>query len=186
MIEHAILAIVIHVVVPGDTLSGIAGARWPAVCQANHIRNCDLIYPGQRISLTGSGGSGDREPDGDSDDIRIAHKTSGGSGSSQYVSGGTLGCSGLERLWIAAGGNPGSAFLAAEIAMAESGGRQYATGPAGERGYWQIHPLHGSLSTYSAFGNARAAIIISGNGSHWGDWTTYTSGAYAGRCLRRG
>ena len=39
---------------------------------------------------------------------------------------GTLGCSGLEALWEAAGGSHAEAFMAAEIAMAESGGRQYA------------------------------------------------------------
>lgn len=74
------------------------------------------------------------------------------------------------------------AFLAAEIAEAESSGEQYATGPAGERGYWQIHPDHGALSTYDAYGNARAAVLISDYGRNWSPWTTYTSGAYAGRC----
>jgi len=96
---------------------------------------------------------------------------------------GTLGCSGLESLWIDAGGSHGEAFIAAEIARAESGGNQYATGAAGERGYWQINPDHGSLSTYDAYGNARAAVIISDNGRNWTPWTTYVSGAYVGRCL---
>ena len=100
--------------------------------------------------------------------------------------GGTLGCTGLEALWQSAGGSHSAAFVAAEIAMAESGGRQYATGAAGERGYWQIHPDHGALSTYSAYGNARAAIIISSNGVNWSPWTTYVSGAYLGRCLGGG
>ena len=71
---------------------------------------------------------------------------------------------------------------AASIAMAESGGNQFATGTVGERGYWQINPVNGSLSTYDPYGNARAAVIMSGNGSNWSPWTTYTSGAYAGRC----
>jgi hypothetical protein len=66
--------------------------------------------------------------------------------------------------------------------MAESSGRQYATGPAGERGYWQIHPVHGALSTYNAYGNARAAVIISNYGHNWNPWTTYTHGLYRGRC----
>jgi hypothetical protein len=72
--------------------------------------------------------------------------------------------------------------MAASIAMAESSGRQFATGPAGERGYWQIHPDHGSLSTYDPLGNARAAVAISGHGRNWTPWTTFTSGAYRGRC----
>jgi hypothetical protein len=31
-------------------------------------------------------------------------------------------------------------------------------------------------------GNAKAAIAISDDGRDWDPWTTYTSGAYAGRC----
>lgn len=96
---------------------------------------------------------------------------------------GSLGCAGLESLWRDAGGASWAAFTAAEIAIAESGGNQYATGAAGERGYWQIHPDHGSLSTYDAYGNARAAVIISDDGRNWSPWTTWTSGAYYGKCL---
>lgn len=99
------------------------------------------------------------------------------------VSGGTLGCGGLQALWDAAGGAHWASFTAAEVAIAESGGNQYATGPVGERGYWQINPDHGSLSTYDPYGNARAAVIISADGTNWSAWTTYTSGAYIGRCL---
>jgi LysM repeat protein len=96
---------------------------------------------------------------------------------------GTLSCSGLERLWDMAGGNPAHAFIAAEIAMAESGGRQYAHSPTNDFGYWQINGSHGSsMATYDPLGNARAAIALSGNGTHWSPWTTYTSGAYRGRC----
>jgi len=95
---------------------------------------------------------------------------------------GTLGCSGLERLWEAAGGSPAHAFIAAEIAMAESGGNQYAHSPTNDFGYWQINGSNGALATYDAFGNARSAIILSQNGTNWSPWTTYTSGAYAGRC----
>jgi hypothetical protein len=66
--------------------------------------------------------------------------------------------------------------------MAESGGQQYATGAAGERGYWQINPVNGALSTYNAYGNARSAVIMSRNGTNWYPWTTWSDGAYAGRC----
>ena len=106
---------------------------------------------------------------------------SGGSGSAATLSG-TLGCSGLEQLWEEAGGNPSEAFMAAEIAMAESGGNQYAHSPTDDFGYWQINAVNGSLATYDAYGNARAAVIISHDGTDWYPWTTYTSGAYAGRC----
>lgn len=191
MLEALAIAAVIHVVKPGDTLYAISpNHNWGAVCQENHLPDCNLIYPGQKlrvngVSLTVNISKGDHEPDNDGDDrgsVRLsgAHRAAVAYGA---VRGGTLGCQGLERLWDAAGGAPGSAFIAAEVATAESGGNQYATGAAGERGYWQINPDHGALSTYDAFGNARAAIIISGNGSNWGAWTTYTSGAYIGRCL---
>lgn len=96
--------------------------------------------------------------------------------------GGTLTCSGLEGLWRSAGGAPSQQVTAASIAMAESAGEQFATGPFGERGYWQINPDHGTLSTYNAWGNARAAVILSGNGTDWSPWTTFVDGAYVGRC----
>ena len=95
---------------------------------------------------------------------------------------GTLDCAGLEALWVSAGGAPSAEVTAASIAMAESSGDQYATGPDGERGYWQIHPVHGALSTYDPYGNAQAAVIISNDGSDWSPWTTFVDGAYAGQC----
>ena len=100
--------------------------------------------------------------------------------------GGTLSCRGLEALWESAGGSSAAAFTAAEIAMAESGGRQYATnlngGRSTDRGYWQINSVHGSLSTYGAYANARAAVLISHDGSNWTPWVTYSTGAYQGKC----
>ena len=101
-------------------------------------------------------------------------------------SGGTLSCRGLEALWESAGGSPGAAFTAAEIAQAESSGRQYATNQNGngtvDRGYWQINSIWGGLSTFDPAGNARAAVQISHNGTDWSPWVTYATGAYAGRC----
>ena len=109
------------------------------------------------------------------------HRRSSSGGGSATLSG-TLSCSGLERLWEEAGGNPSDAFMAAEIAMAESGGNQYAHSPTNDFGYWQINGVHGALATYDPYGNARAAVLISSDGTDWYPWTTYTSGAYAGRC----
>jgi hypothetical protein len=100
--------------------------------------------------------------------------------------GGTLNCAGLERLWESAGGSRGEAFTAAEIAMAESGGRQYATNTNGgrstDRGYWQVNSVHGAQSTYDAYDNALAAVQISDNGRDFTPWVTYNTGAYQGRC----
>jgi len=96
---------------------------------------------------------------------------------------GKLNCTGLEALWEAAGGAHSEAFMAAEIAMAESGGNQFALSPTNDYGYWQINGSHGpSMATFNPMGNAKAAIAISDDGHNWGAWTTYTSGAYAGRC----
>lgn len=98
--------------------------------------------------------------------------------------GGTLSCSGLEALWEAAGGSSGEAFMAAEIAMAESGGQQYAVSPSDDYGYWQINmPSWGpGMASFVPIVNAESAIKISQDGSNWSPWTTYTSGAYEGRC----
>jgi hypothetical protein len=72
--------------------------------------------------------------------------------------------------------------MAAEIAMAESGGNQYALSPTDDYGYWQINISNGSLATFNALGNAHSAVILSQDGTNWDPWTTYTSGAYAGQC----
>jgi LysM repeat protein len=169
-----------YTVRPGDTLSSIAQrfygspAHWQWLYQANRsvIKNPNVIEPGEVLNVP-------YEPS--------AHGTTSASAgpavrTTSTALSGTLGCPGLEELWEEAGGSHAEAVMAASIAMAESSGRQYATGAAGERGYWQIHPDHGSLSTYDPLGNAKAAAIISDDGTNWTPWTTFTSGAYRGRC----
>jgi len=111
----------------------------------------------------------------------VVVQSSTGTGTSGGLSG-TLGCSGLEQLWNAAGGNPADAFMAAEIAMAESDGHQYALSPTDDYGYWQINASNGALATFNAYGNARSAIILSDDGTNWDAWTTYPEGRYEGRC----
>jgi LysM repeat protein len=165
----------------GDSLSSIAqryygsAADWPTLYTANKsvIANPNRILPGQVLTIPSSASA--------------RSTTTGSQARSSVLTtssalSGTLSCRGLEELWEQAGGPASRAVLAASIAMAESGGRQFATGAAGERGYWQIHPVHGSLSTYNALGNAKAAVAISGDGTDWTPWTTFTSGAYRGRC----
>jgi LysM repeat protein len=165
---------------PGDTLSSIAqrfygsAADWRGLYQVNRsvVRNPDVIYPGEVLDVPYQ--------------LPTTSRASAPAGSTVLTSSaalsGTLGCSGLEELWEQAGGSDAQAVTAASIAMAESSGQQYATGAAGERGYWQINPDHGSLSTYDPLGNAKAAVVISDDGTNWTPWTTYTSGAYLGRC----
>lgn len=94
-------------------------------------------------------------------------------------------CAAMERLWERAGGSYSSSFIAAEVAMAESAGRQYATNyntnGTVDRGYWQINSINRG-SSFRPMVNARAAVRISGNGSDWTPWVTYNSGAYQGQC----
>jgi hypothetical protein len=59
---------------------------------------------------------------------------------------------------------------ALRIMSCESGGNPNATGGAGERGLFQIHPVHHD-STYDPYGNVLAAYRISAGGSNWSAWT---------------
>jgi Lysozyme like domain len=72
--------------------------------------------------------------------------------------------------------------MAAEIAMAESGGNPNAISPTNDFGLWQINGSNGALATLNPLQNAKSAIALSGNGTNWGPWTTYHSGAYSGKC----
>jgi hypothetical protein len=91
-------------------------------------------------------------------------------------------CSDLEVLWTTEGGAKDEAFTAAEIAEAESGGNPNALSPTDDRGLWQINASHGSLSTFNPQANAKAAILISDDGTDWEPWTTYVEGSYIDKC----
>jgi LysM repeat protein len=171
----------------GDTLSLISQhfygttSKWNWIYQANRSRisNPDSIFVGEKLTIPNHAPTGTT-----SYSPKHAKKpaTTVLTSSAKRLSG-NLSCSGLEALWKAAGGAPGSAFIAAEIAMAESGGRQYAHSPTNDFGYWQINGGHGPrMATYNPIGNAKAAIAISSNGRSWRAWTTYVTGAYHGRC----
>lgn len=102
----------------------------------------------------------------------------------------------LEGLWIQAGGSPAVAPVAAAIALAESGGNPNAhNGNSGtgddSYGLWQINMIGGmGPSRRSQFGigsntqlfdpltNAKAAVMVSGGGTSFGPWTTFTHGTY--------
>jgi LysM repeat protein len=171
-----------YTVRPGDTLSAIAErfyhnpADWRFLQKVNsaEVKNPNLIFAGEVLSVPSD------PPATMAYTPKHATRTTVLTSSSTLS--GTLGCAGLEELWEQAGGSSGQAITAASIAMAESSGQQFATGAAGERGYWQINPDHGSLSTYNPLGNAKAAVAISDDGTNWTPWTTFTSGIYRGRC----
>jgi LysM repeat protein len=184
LVQHLQPASRTYTVRPGDTLSSIAKrfcgnpADWPFLYHVNEseIANPNVIYVGEKLKVP-------YDPPANAASYAPKHaKAAATLSSSDTKLSGTLGCSGLEALWEAAGGSHAEAFMAAEIAMAESGGRQYALSPTNDYGYWQINGSHGALATFNPIGNAKAAIIISNDGTDWNPWTTYVTGAYEGRC----
>ena len=136
----------------------------------------------ETASVNTSSSSSSHHSTGGSSTVVVQSASQGSSGGSSGGLSGTLSCSGLEQLWTSAGGNSADAFMAAEIAEAESGGNQYALSPTDDYGYWQINASNGALATFNAYGNARSAIALSDDGSNWNAWTTYRTGAYEGRC----
>jgi LysM repeat protein len=187
LVRHNQPATRTYTVRAGDTLSSIAkrfygnSADWTWLWHVNSsvVHNPDSIYVGEVLKIPS-------DPPANAAHYAPKHAKSSTSTtltSSATKLSGKLSCSGLEALWEAAGGSHGEAFMAAEIAMAESGGNQFALSPTNDYGYWQINGSHGpAMATFNPMGNAKAAIAISDNGRDWGAWTTYTSGAYAGRC----
>jgi LysM repeat protein len=190
LVQHNQPATRTYTVRSGDTLSSIAqrfygnSADWAWLYHVNSavVHNPNSIYVGQVLKIPA-------DPPANAAHYAPKHakhaKTSSTATltSSATKLSGKLSCSGLEALWEAAGGSHGEAFMAAEIAEAESGGNQYALSPTNDYGYWQINGSHGpAMATFNPIGNAKAAIAISDDGRDWGAWTTYTSGAYAGRC----
>jgi len=174
-----------YTVRPGDTLSSIAERfygnpgdwAWLWHLNSSVVRDPNSIYAGEVLKIPS-------DPPASAASYAPKHaRTATTLTTSATRLSGTLGCSGLEALWEEAGGSHAEAFMAAEIAMAESGGNQYALSPTDDYGYWQINASHGpAMATFNALGNAKAAIAISRDGTDWYPWTTYTSGAYAGRC----
>jgi hypothetical protein len=173
-----------YTVQPGDTLSAIAARfcgdpedYW-SLAAANGIADPNRILVGEYIRLA----------------CHAAYQAATGTPPAAAPAGaapaavvtsfsGSLGCAGLEVLWREAGGAESAEVTAASVAMAESGGNQYALSPTDDYGYWQINASHGpAMATFSALGNAEAAVAISADGTDWSAWTTYTDGAYAGRC----
>lgn len=84
-----------------------------------------------------------------------------------------------ELVWsIALALAPANPLGAVRVAFCESGFSQFATGAAGERGYWQIHPTHFD-STYDPWGNGAAMARISGGGVSFGAWAGGLGDAWA-------
>jgi LysM repeat protein len=179
-----------YTVEPGDTLASIAqrfygsDSDWTWLYKANagEIANPNDIFPGEVLQIPSEVNGAPVYTTSTGHTARHAKTDPATTLTTSAIPSGTLSCDGLEDLWEDAGGASGEAVMAASIAMAESGGNQYALSPTDDYGYWQINASHGALATFNALGNAKAAVIISDDGTNWSPWTTYTSGAYYGRC----
>ena len=79
--------------------------------------------------------------------------------------------SGLEQLWVAAGGPPAVEAQAAAIAECESGGRAGAYNPSGASGIWQILGVPFPGDPFDPFTNARMAVAkYHGAGDSFAPW----------------
>jgi hypothetical protein len=77
--------------------------------------------------------------------------------------------SGLEALWLAAGGNPAYEATAACIATHESGGRANAISATADYGVFQEHMDPAALNPQVS---AVTAVRMSSDGRDWSAWTT--------------
>jgi LysM repeat protein len=196
----------------GDTLSQIANRYyhnandWQSLYHANGktVSDPNLVYAGERLLIPDTAPAhyalSDYAPkhakaatpaastvsqtsrDSSVAPARTAGADGGGKLVTQSAAQGMFSCSGLEQIWEQEGGSPAAALMAAEIAMAESGGDPNAISPTDDFGLWQINGSNGALATLNPFQNAKSAINLSDNGTNWNPWTTYHSGAYSGKC----
>jgi LysM repeat protein len=193
----------------GDTLSKIADRfyhnpnDWQFLFHENEktVPNPDVILVGQRLFVPATAPANFTPTNytpkhakpaqpvvqtvADTTQQTVSHSSGGATDGGATVvqsASGMYSCSALEQLWEQAGGSPANAFIAAEIAMAESGGNPNAISPTNDFGLWQINGSNGALATLNPLQNAKSAITLSANGSNWGPWTTYHSGAYSGKC----
>lgn len=174
---------------PGDTLWAVAGRVCGsprddlALAYNNGIDNPDRIFAGQVLKAAcqaAAAALAARYPP--PPPARVTSAASPPPQAAEVTSSGYFGCAALEALWDGAGGNPADAFLAAEVAMAESGGDPNAFSPTDDRGLWQVNASNGALSTFSPSGSAHAAVVLSDDGTNWSAWTTYRDGLEVGRC----
>lgn len=95
-------------------------------------------------------------------------------------------CSALESLWENAGGPASAAFVAAEVARAESAGNPTAvdndSNGSADYGLWQINSINGGgPGSFNPSTNASQAV---GLYDQYGfkPWVTYNSGTEVGKC----
>lgn len=88
----------------------------------------------------------------------------------------------VAELWVAHGGDPAQANVAAAVARAESGLRPGAVNASNangtiDRGLFQMNSIHGECSTFDLDTNVRCAVALQRD-EGWQPWVAYNSGAY--------
>ncbi len=93
------------------------------------------------------------------------------SGGSSYSGSGVYSYSGLENLWVSAGGPAWAEAHAASIAECESGGRVTAYNPSGATGLWQILGAVVAGNLYNPYVNALNAVSkFTASGDTFAQW----------------
>jgi hypothetical protein len=184
---HARVSLSAVTVQSGDTLSGISSvlcgtsADYPHLAAGNHITDPDVIEVGQVVNRTcdayvprhaAPAASAPRA----STPVQQDAATSSAPAAPRIY--GDYSCGALESLWESAGGSAALAPTMAGIAMAESGGNPSAVSPTDDFGLWQDHADPAALSPSVS---AEHSVTIE-ESQGLAAWTTYRTGAYAGRC----
>lgn len=146
-----------YTVKEGDYLAGISGrycgteGDYMSLAAASGIKDPDLIFPKELVKLAChhayaavAAAIAQQPVQQAQQPVQHTQQSTPSPASSQPSQpvltslSGTLSFSGLEALWVAAGGPADAEYDAATVAECESGGQQYAHNPSGADGYWQI------------------------------------------------
>ena len=170
-----------YTVAAGDTLSQIAESHlgdaglWPRIERRNRL-DSTLIYPGEVLALgAGAAPSLSHAPAVFHRAYRPHHAyhphySMAASSSGEHA--GSYSYSGLEDVWMNAGGDPAAAPKAACIAERESSGNPHAVSPWSDYGLWQELNRPEALDAGTS---ARIAVQMSHNGRDWSPWSTQGS-----------
>src|ERR1700735_2705265 len=173
---------------PGDTLAKVSGRfcgtpdDYPSLASASGISNPDDIFPGELVKLACHAAYSAAvkafldPPPAQTQAIEAVATTPMSQALAPdpqpappaTVTGlsGPLSFSGLEALWVAAGGPAAVEWDAATIAECESGGNQYAANPSGADGYWQILGQVVPGNVFDSMVNAENAVTKYDDAGH--------------------
>ena len=169
-----------YTVQAGDTLGAIAakfGTTVQAIAQANGIQDPNMIQAGSTLTIPGGGQQPSAPP------APPIQTTSAGVTIPDVVHGGSAQLDSAAVSAIQSNFPPEAVNVAYHIVAAESKGNPYAEGGAGERGIFQIHPIHFGYGQQTLLGytwddmwnpvaNAAVAAWLYKNQGGWRPWTT--------------